>query len=442
MTVSATPRTLREVKPGREEKQAGRLASKPVPVVGRWYGWAAVLLAAVVLGFAYWFRERVFWDFRLCYAAGWLCRQGQNPFDNKLLFSIPNLDPMPFSYPLPVAYLFAPLTRLDYLAAAMLWYVVTSALLGLLVVFWWRQWGDSRRAPWFPLLSLLLFNLAVPKALLTGNVVTLETALLWGAFYFLAKGNLPGFLGCLLPAASFKMSPLLFLGLPLVHPQVRRWKLLGAGGALFAGYIGLAYGLAPGWFKDYQANVAFNVKEWSQADVLAPSTYALSRRVVSILFSSLPPQSALVASGALYAVIVACVVWVGWKVARVLAARPWAEAGRPAILYATLAYALVVPRMSDYSYILVIPAALYVAGSLLAPPHSIALFAALLLPAPFISFREPGSGTFLQGDFFFGQWAYWSLLMVFACWALFSRKVLVEARRQTKAAPGTRGAKR
>ena len=409
--------------PGGKAKQATQASSTAVRASGRRYIWAAIVLAAGVLGFAFWFRERILWDFRLYYAAAWLYGQGRNPFDNQLLFSIPNLDPMPFTYPLPTTFLFMPLTKLDYSAAALVWFGVISVLLGLLVVFWWRQFSGSRREAWFPLLALLVFNLAVPKTLLTGNVVTMETALLWVAFFFLAKGNLPGFVAFLLPAASFKMSPLLFLGLPLIHPQMRRWKTVAAGGALFAGYMAAGYGLAPGWFKDYQANVSFNVKEWSQADSFNPSTYALSRRLVSIILPALGPQSSLLCSGLLYGLVSVVVLWMSWKVGRALAGRTWGAAGRPAILYATLVYALIMPRMSDYSYILVIPAALYVAGTILSPSRSIYLIAALLAPLPFISFRDPGSGK-MEGDFFFGHWGYWSLLMVFVCWCLFTRLVI------------------
>ena len=424
--------------PGGKEKQARQASSTAGLGSGRWYIWAAIFLAAGVLGFAFWFRERILWDFRLYYAAAWLYGQGRNPFDNQLLFSIPNLDPMPFSYPLPITFLFLPLTKLVYPAAAMIWLGVISSLLCWLVLFWWRQFSGSRRGAWVPLLALLVFNLAVPKALLTGNVVTLETTLMWLALFFLAKGNLPGFVGCVVPAAAFKLSPLLFLGLPLVHPQVRRWKAVGVGGLLFAGYLAASYALAPGWFKDYRANVAFNVKEWSQVDVFNPSTYALSRRLVSILLPGLPPNLSVQVAGLLYGVMVVAVLWLSWKVARRLGERGWTEAGRPTVLYATLVYALIMPRMSDYSYILVVPAALYVAGTILRPPRSLYLAVALLLPLPFVSFRDPGSGK-VEGDFFFGLWGYWSLLMVLVCWHLFSRHLVGHAEISVKrrGAPGT-----
>lgn len=384
---------------------------------------AAVAAGVMVLGWAWGFRERVFWDFRLCYAAGWLYGQGQNPYDNKLLFSIPALDPFPFAYPLPIAALFLPLTKLAFPAASMIWFSLTSLVLGLLVVLWWREFAGQGREPWIPLLALLVFNLAIPKALVTGNIVTLETGLLWAAFSVLAKGHLPAFAGLAVAAASFKLSPLVFLALPLVHPQTRRWKAVAVAAALFAVYLAVAYGMAPAWFGDYRANVALNVKEWSQADVFNPSTYPMSRRLVSIFLPGAPAGASLLVAGAVYGVLGVAVGWRSWRVARVLAGRSWAEAGRPLILYATLVYALLTPRMSDYSYILVIPAALYVAGTILRPPGSWWLIAGFLAPLPFVSFRDAGSGQ-VSGDFTFGPWGYWSLLMAFVCWHIASRHYL------------------
>lgn len=416
----ASPQPLR-VKPGKKEKKAGGV--RQITKSGVWWLWGAITTGLAVLVFAWWFRERILWDFRLCYCAAWLYRHGENPFANERFFAVSG-EEMPFSYPLPTTLFYMPLSWLDWPLATRLWLVVTVVLLGALVLFWWRRFSGDRRHAWFPLLALLSFNLAIPKAVLTGNVVTVESALLWGAFYFLAKGNVPGFVALILPASSFKLTPLLFLVLPLIHPQVRRWKPVVIGAALFGAYLASSYALAPGWFNQYLANVSFNVKEWSQVDVLAPSTYGLSRRLISIFSSSLAGPPSVVFSEALWVTMVVAVLWISWKAARVLAGRGWAEAGLPAILYATLVYALISPRMSDYSYILVIPAALYTAGTLLGPPRSTFLLAALLVPLPFISFHDPGTGKPLEGDFFFGFWSYWSLLMVFITWCVFTRNLI------------------
>src|ERR1035437_6263105 len=412
------------------------MKSEPASRMSRLSVTAAICLGVGVLWNLFCYRATLLWDFRLCYFAASLLRHGQNPYDNSLLFTAAGSYGFPFAYPLPIAYLFWPLTFLSYSLAAMMWLGLTTILWGLLVILWWRHFNEGRPHPLFPLLALLVFNLALPKNILTGNVATVEALLLWTAFVFLVKNNLPAFVAFLLAAAAFKMTPLLFLGLPLLHPQLRRWKPLAWGGVLFALYMATSYALAPGWFKDYQANVSFNVQQWAFKDLINPSTYALSRRLVFTFLPALPAGSSLLFSGVLYGLFIAPVILISWKVARVLAWRNWAEVGPTAILYATLVYALIIPRFSDYSYTLVIPAALYAAGTILPPSRSVFLIAGLLLPVPFISFSHD---PLFLGDFSLGRLGLWSLLMVVVCWGLFSRHLLLQTRRQAQ--PGNAAAR-
>jgi hypothetical protein len=426
------------VKPGKNAEKKGRVARKPG--TGRGWIWAALLVGVAVLGFAWYFREKILWDFRLGYCAAWLYRHGQNPFDNELFFRVSG-EEMPFAYPLPTTLFYMPLTWLDWPIAARVWLVATVVLLGMLILFWWREFSGGREDTRFPLMALLSFNLAIPKTVLTGNTVTVESALLWGAFYLLARGRVRCFVALALSAASFKLSPLLFLALPLLHPQLRRWRLVLLSGAVFAAYLAAAYALAPGWFGQYLENVGFNAKQWAAVDVLAPSTYGLGRRLSLLFATSSANQSTLTAAWCLWGLMIAPVVWLSWKAFRVLALQSWDHAGRLAILYTTLLYALVSPRMSDYSYILVIPAAMYGATKLVTGARSWLLLGAFLVPLPFISFRDPASGTLLEGDFFFGMWSYWSLLMVFVCWCAFTRYIMgsmANAGRETENGSGER----
>ena len=399
--------------------------AKPTSPLGRFSVAAALVLWAGVCWHAYCHRATLFWDFRLCYGAASLLRHGQNPYNNSLLFTVAGSYGFPFAYPLPVAYLFLPFTFLSYPLAAGLWLGLTSILWGVVVGLWWRQFNGGRLHPFFPLLALLGLNLALPKNLLTGNVATVEALLLWTAFAFLVRKKLPAFAACLLAAAAFKLTPLLFLGLPLLHPQLRRWRTVAWGGALFALYLAAAYALAPAWFSGYQANVSFNVQQWALKDLINPSSYALCRRLVFTLLPAIPTGASLLFSGVLYGLLIAPVILISANVARRLAKRDWAEVGPAMILYATLVYALIIPRFSDYSYSLVIPAVLYAAGTVLPRSRSLYLIAGLLLPIPFISFSHD---PLFLGDFSAGRFGLWSLLMVAVCWALLSRHLLLQER--------------
>jgi hypothetical protein len=404
-----------------------------VPLAMRCYWAIALCFGVALLGYVFVLRPTMLWDFKTGYSAAWLVRHGQNPYDNYSLFAVSQPYHFPFAYPLPAAWLFAPFTFLDYSSAALIWLGIIAVAWTALALLWWRYFHESRPGPQFPLLFLLLFNLAVAKNVVTGNVATVESLLLWAAFVFLARGNVSGFVALLVAAASFKLTPLLFLALPLVHPQVRRWKTLLIGAAVFGLYLGLSYVLTSGlgWLGAYQANLTFNVRDWALRGVFNPSVFALARRLVFAANRSLSLEQNLCLGSALYLVAIIPVIVISARAGLTLARREWSEIGKTAILYATLVYALIVPRFSDYSFTLVIPATLYVLGVLRSPAKSLCLTAALLLPLPFIGFSHDPN---FRGDFVFGQWAYWSLLMVFVCWCLLSRRILRDHEIHEKAA--------
>jgi hypothetical protein len=397
----------------------------------RFYLGAAVCVAAAMLWHVFHSRATLFWDFKMLYSAGWLVRHDQNPYDNHLLFPLSKPYGFPFSYPLVSTFLFVPFTIFNYNVAALFWLVAITAAWTAILIVWRKCLFPGAVDPRFPLVALLFFNFAVLKNMVTGNIATIETLLLWTGFLFLIKGNVPAFVAFLLCASSFKMVPMAFLIVPLVHPQCRRWKPVITAAALFVLYLIISYALAPSWFKAYQANLKYNVEAWALRD-FNPSSYALSRRIVFGCCPSLHVKEHLLAAGMLYVIIAAIVLLVSIKVVRTLAKRSWVDVGPMIVFYSTLAYAMIVPRFCDYSYTLVIPAALYLIGKILPPKPVLVLIGGMLLPLFFFDFSD--DPDFL-GDFVFHGWAFWSLGMLFVCWAIFSVHVLAQLKHQIALAP-------
>jgi hypothetical protein len=386
----------------------------------RIYWGIAIGLAMGFLSYIYCLRATMLWDFKTSFAAGWLVRHGQNPYDNRLLFPLIAPYDFPVAYSLPAIGFFVPFTFLDYPLAAVIWMVAMTGCWIALLVLWSRHFAGGQSSPWFPLLALFAFNLAIAKNLVTGNIATVEALLLWIAFLFLVRKKMAGFVIFLLLGASFKMTPIVFLGLPLLHPQLRRWKTVCLSAAIFLCYLLTTYLFAPKWFPYYQANLLFNVKEWALRDIFNPSSFALSRRLVFGALPSLSAEENLRMGSVLYFILIIPIIVVSAKVMIKLSRQSWDAVGKIIILYATLVYALIVPRLSDYSFTLLIPAALYVI-TMLPRTEALLLMGALVLSLFQISFADDVA---FVGDFSFGGWAYWSLLMVFVCWTIFSRHLL------------------
>ncbi len=384
----------------------------------RFYWLAALFLACGVLAYIFYVRASLFWDFRIYYSAAYIFRVGQNPYDNELLYSVSVLDGLPYPYPPPTLYFFLPFTYIDWDYVIVLWPLLISLWLALTMRLWKKQFVPEIPAPRFLILCLLAFNLTLPKNMITGNIGALEGLLLWTAFTFLLRSEVTWFVALLGLSALFKMTPMVFLIVPLLHPELRRkWKTVFTGGAVFAAYLFLCYAMRPAWFAQYQQNVSIALKDWELKDFFNSSTYSIARRTLMTLFPSLPEKASVSWAYIFYGTMALVVLVISGKVIRTLAKRKWAEAGVPLILYTTLIYGLLMPRMLDYAFGLMIPAVLYVMEKILPPSRSIYLLVALLLPVPFISFPDFA----IPGDFFFGYWGYWNVLMILVSWILFSR---------------------
>jgi hypothetical protein len=65
---------------------------KPAPasaLPGMRFYWAlALCLGAGLLSYVFVLHATMLWDFKTCYAAGWLVRHGQSPYDNHALFAV------------------------------------------------------------------------------------------------------------------------------------------------------------------------------------------------------------------------------------------------------------------------------------------------------------------------------------------------------------------
>jgi hypothetical protein len=346
-----------------------RLLDRP-----RWYLalelWAAaVVIAAVwqILGKLHVYQ----WDVIVYWWGGSAFAHGVTPYG-----VIPGQpEYLHFVYPPLLAAVFSPLSVLNPSATKVLWFVLkVAALLGTI-----RLWKRAIGARAIEVPPIFFFTFAFGSAVLVdftaGNIAIFEQLLLWLGFTALLSGRRWLFVAVVVIAAQFKLTPIFFLGLLLVIDERPRWTHFIAGTLLFAAFVGANLILMPAQSREFLASVSsLGERGWGD-----PSTLGVMQDLVDQLRGLRLPIPLATAS-ALYLAAVAAIFhhsvrW--WRAAR---ARGSVD-GATIVLVSLAVYALVMPRMKDYSYVALLPVAWYVLGARQAVSASVAILA-VLVPRP------------------------------------------------------------
>jgi hypothetical protein len=377
----------------------------------------ATVCLLILIFHAFNYRETILWDFEKDYSAALLYRHGSNPYDDNLLSlsRIAGLKPgLQYVYPLATTFFFMPFTYLDYSRAALIWFSLTLFILGALVLIWWHFYTDNISNALFPMFTFLIFDLTLPKSVLTGNINTLETALIWLGLLALMKGRTRLFSVLIGIAAAFKLTPLILVAIILVHKDTRHWSDALIAVLVVLTVLAASFLLEPTWFAAYRDNVAHTV------NILGyPTLYAIAYAIfmISGLSGTQLHTSVLVAN----MTVCALLGWVAFATFRRLSAAAWSDTGITIIMYACLTYALMLPRFADYNYILIIPAAWYAFRMTLHERWTPLWLGMFILPLFFISFSHN------DGDFNFGLWAFWNLFVLIVAWGHLTYAVLCKS---------------
>ena len=340
----------------------------------RWYIaleiWAVVVAAAAlwqIIGKLHLYQ----WDVMVYWWGGNAFAHGQSPYG-----AIPGQpEYLHFVYPPLVAAVFAPMSVLNVSATKVLWLALKVA------AFWGtaRLWRGSMVTREVAVPPVFFFTFAFGSAALVdftaGNIAIFEQCLLWLGFAALLARRRWAFTLAIVLAAQFKLTPIYFLGLLLVIEDRPLWTPFLAGTALFAAIVAANLLALPVQSREFLASVSsLGERGWGD-----PSTLGVMQDLVDQLRGLRLPLP-LVTAYALYLAGVAAVFrhtlrW--WRAAR--AQGP--ISGVLVILVSLTVYALVMPRMKDYSYVALLPVAWYVLGGPGVMTASVAILA-VLIPRP------------------------------------------------------------
>jgi hypothetical protein len=325
----------------------------------RRYGLAS-LVAAVLLAVAFFLRSnQTQWDLRVYMECSRTLALGGNPYATQPLV---NGDHFQCLYPPLMIDLYRPVVAAseafgDGMGERFWALLKILSMLGILIM--WRK-ILLRPGPdlWRVLFAALAFGSPFWSDFRAGNAGSFEHLLLWSALAAFIAGKDFLFVALIAAAAQPKLTPVALLPLVIFKPRpnLRAFVL---GGALAVACFALNELFHPGLLKEFFRQLADPNLPWRYER--GPNNCSFAGLVQHILETGSGDRAA----ASLWAMRVS-VFWsaaimgaTGWSLARL-----WNGAGgeeekrRRAVLLYVVAYALIVPRLKDYSFLLLIPSAI------------------------------------------------------------------------------------
>lgn len=361
-------------------------------------------------------------DLQTYYFAGKAHAAGLDPYDITVLSELAQMPVShPFVYPPSTLALFQLFGVVDFSTAYYLFLAAKAiALLGLLYL--WKREFLPRMDPLFILFALVAYNAALYVDFRVGNIAVFEGLLIWTAFAFLLRGKSLHFGLVILAAASFKIAPILFLGLLLLSSDAKKYTYLAACLSLFAVTQILTYLASPSLYLAFLGNLG----GLDERGVINPSTVALMRDASDWLAGI---SGVAIPETLQEGVFVGASVVVGlatWRSLNHLQRVRWPDSGRVAIFLTCLAYALVLPRFKTYSYLILLLPTYFILMGGAAPLPSASLGRIARKYGPLVFFTvfsslyllSLGSDAILHSVF-----SYSSLIVAFAAWVWYLRRI-------------------
>ncbi|MEO7082885.1 MAG: glycosyltransferase family 87 protein [Gemmatimonadaceae bacterium] len=290
-----------------------------------------------------------------------------------------------FVYPPLLAAVFAPMAAFNVTATKLIWITLKAIAFWATIRIWKRATGVGT----IPVPPVFFFTFAFGAAALVdftaGNISVFEQLVLWLGFAALLAKRPWRFAIAVALVAQFKLTPVFFLGVLLVIDEKPRWGPFIGGSALFLALFGANFVLMPAQAREFLTSVqSLGERGWGD-----PSTLGVMQDLVDQVQGVGIPVAPAVAYILYVAVVVAVLaITVRWWRARALERRN----DRLVIVLVSIAvYALIMPRMKDYSYLALFPVGWYVLAMRPFNTGSIAVFAALLpRPLPQLKLWLPG----------------------------------------------------
>ena len=357
-------------------------------------------------------------DFRIYYRAAESWKRGESPYR----ISTPRLDGTLYTresgyiYPPYASPLFAPFLHWE-MPRAEQYYLALHVLAAALLLWVMRQFLGTLGDTWFVVFALLAFNGSLIRDIEAGNIAIFEQLLIWLGFWAFLRGRFAWFCLLVLAGSAMKFLPAtLLVVLPMRRLRDRRaWIAAASVVAGAAICLGAAWIRQPILYAEFLHRAA-SMSSSDERGQINPALFPLVRDVFDILRQlgwKTPPLVAQLFYAAA-AVAIICLSFRAWRRAQ---SNHHADLDRLAIVLACLAFALVMPRMKEYTYVLLLAPGYYIIRT--SPSIGAVLPLLFLLAiAPVVPTLAAGFGT--ATELFHDYYSYGLALLL---WIILCRRV-------------------
>ena len=326
--------------------------------------------------------KRYQWDFKTHYCAAHVAEMGLNYYDEPYLrhFCSPDVRHF-YSYAPLSVWFFRLFSLFDYPTAYLLFFILKVLALAGLLFLWKKIFLETEGDLGFFVFALLAFNGALYVDLLAGNVSLFEQLGLWLGFFFLLRRK-PFLFGlCVVLVANFKVVPLAFLILILFLAEKKKYLYFFGWLAGFLGLQAVSYALSPFLFKEF-LRIFFSMLRESSG-ILNPSTFVWLQNLIRSYYPRVlgAPAPALLIY-AVFALLAAIIIWLTGRALGRLKRRGGLETEKVVIFLSCIAYALLLPRLKDYSYVLLLVPAYFALKKYSGGLGRVFLFGLMILSVP------------------------------------------------------------
>ncbi len=359
--------------------------------------------------------KRYQWDFKTHYCAAQVAEGGLNFYDQPYLrhFCSPDVQQY-YSYTPQSIWFFRFFSLFDYPTAYLLFFLLKVFALAGLLVLWKKIFLEKEGDLGFFVFALLAFNNALYVDLLAGNVSLFEQLALWLAFFFFLRRRLFLFGLCLVIIANFKVVPLAFLILLLFLEDKKKYLHFFGWLGAFAGLQAVSYAFSPFLYKEFLRVFFSMLRETS--GILNPSTFVWLQNLLRNYYPKImgtPPHPALVYS--IFALLAVAIIWLTGRAVFRLRRRESPDAAKIMVFLSCAAYALLMPRFKDYSYVLLLVPAYFALKKTVGGLGRVFFFALMILSVPeYVNL--PG-----LKEVFEQVWLFMPLWAAAAVWLLYLR---------------------
>lgn len=348
------------------------------------------------------------WDFMIYYYAGEAYNQGLNPYLLENLSAVSGESFwLHFAYPPVTLELFRFLPLLDFDTGHKVWLVLKIISMVILIFIWKRFF--LKEISLFLIIPFMLFafDSAVFWDLKSGNISIFEQLFLWLAFVAFLKDNNKLFIASILASSIFKFPMAFFMFLLLINGGDKKWYWL-AGGMTCVAILAIAnYMIKPDLFQSFLNNLHtlneraedFNygmLAFWDDLYLTINDTARLPYRM-SLVYAS-------------YGLTVISVLLISIRGYFKLRMKNEINLKIYTVLFFCLTYALIIPRFKCYSFIILIPAFLYIIISFRTYRYAYLIVPLGLIPVSTPLFKDEAITRIFQ---------YYPLLLAFLIWWYF-----------------------